>query len=242
MEIAILQTGKTNPAMPETFQDYPALLTTLFANDPRATMYSFTPVPIVDGEVLPSFDAFDAYIITGSTHGVYDDLPWISPLMAFIRAVHDADIPLVGVCFGHQIIAHALGGHAAKSDRGWGLGVHNIKLHNHPSWMPADESIQLIHIHQDQVEILPPGAQLIGNSGFCPHAMFVISDNVLCVQGHPEFTIAYIDKLMQIRAHSFDTEILEAAKSSLNQGHDGERFASWILSFFEAHQKRRAAA
>ena len=242
MKIAILQTGKTNPAMSDRFQDYPALFNNMFANDPRATLHSFTAIPVVDGEMPSSFDDYDAYIITGSKHGVYDDLPWISPLMAFIRAVHDIDIPLVGVCFGHQIIAHALGGHAAKSDRGWGIGVHKIELHNHPDWMPTDDSIRLIHIHQDQVETLPPRAQLIGTSGFCLHAIFVINDNVLCVQGHPEFTIAYIDKLLQVRAHLFDTEILKTAEASLDYGHDGERFASWILSFLDAHQNRRAVA
>ena len=81
--------------------------------------------------------------------------------------------------------------------------------------MPTDDNIRLIHIHQDQVETLPPGAQLIGSNGFCPHAMFVIGDNVLCVQGHPEFTIAYIDQLMQVRADVFDPETLEAAQATL---------------------------
>jgi GMP synthase-like glutamine amidotransferase len=242
MKIAILQTGKTNPAMPARFQDYPALFTGMFASDPRAAQHSFAAVPVVDGEMPPSVDSYDAYIITGSKHGVYDDLPWIAPLTELIRAAHDADIPLVGVCFGHQIIAHALGGHAAKSDRGWGLGVHRVGLHDHPDWMPADDDIRLIHIHQDQVETLPPGAQLIGSNGFCPHAMFVIGDNVLCVQGHPEFTIAYIDQLMQVRADLFDPETLEAAQASLDDGHDGKRFSSWILSFLDAHQHRRAAA
>tara|TARA_B100000575_G_scaffold247603_1_gene213127 strand:+ start:431 stop:1159 length:729 start_codon:yes stop_codon:yes gene_type:complete len=241
MKIAILRTGETNPAMPNNFPDYPSLFINMFANDPRTKSHSFTTVSVVDGEMPLSFDAYDAYIITGSKHGVYDDLPWIAPLMAFIRVVHDSDIPLVGVCFGHQIIAHALGGYAAKSDRGWGLGVRSIELHDHPDWMPADDSIRLIHIHQDQVETLPPGARLIGNNCFCPNAMFVIGDNVLCVQGHPEFTIAYIDKLMQVRAHLFDTELHEAAKATLKYGHDGNRFASWILSFLDAHENRRVA-
>ena len=108
MKIAILQTGTTNPAMPSSFQDYPALFTDMFASDPRATQHSFAPVAVFDGDMPPFVDAYDAYIITGSKHGVYDDLPWIDPLMTFIRAAHDADVPMVGVCFGHQIIAHAL--------------------------------------------------------------------------------------------------------------------------------------
>ena len=242
MKIAILQTGKTNPLMPDRFQDYPALFTDMFASDPRTAQHSFAAVPVVDGEMPAYVDDYDAYIITGSRHGVYDDLPWIAPLMAFIRAAHDSDIPLIGVCFGHQIIAHALGGHAAKSDRGWGLGVCEVGLHDHPDWMPDDDSIRLIHIHQDQVETLPPGAQLIGSNWFCPHAMFVIGDNVLCVQGHPEFTIDYIDSLMEVRADLFDPETLHGARAKLDHGHDGKRFASWMLSFLEGHQHRQAAA
>ena len=242
MKIAILQTGTTNPAMPSSFQDYPALFTDMFASDPRATQHSFAPVAVFDGDMPLFVDAYDAYIITGSKHGVYDDLPWIAPLMTFIRAAHDADVPMVGVCFGHQIIAHALGGYAAKSNRGWGLGIHRVKLHDHPDWMPADDDIRLIHIHQDQVETLPPGAQLIGSNEVCPNAMFVIGDSVLCVQGHPEFTIAYIDQLMRVRADVFDPETLQTAKVSLEDGHDGARFASYILCFLDAHQHRRAAA
>lgn len=242
MKIAILQTGKTNPAMPKKFQDYPALFTDMFASDTRSSQHSLTAVPVVDGAMPESVDAFDAYIITGSKHGVYDDLPWIAPLMNFIRYAHAADIPLIGVCFGHQITAQALGGHAAKSDKGWGIGVREVGLHDHPDWMPRDESIRLIHIHQDQVETLPPKAQLIGSNTFCQNALFVIGDNVLCVQGHPEFTIPYIDSLMEVRAELFDPKTLAAAKSTLDQGHDGERFASWILSFLEAHQHCRAAA
>ena len=242
MKIAILQTGTTNPAMPSRFQDYPALFTDMFSSDPRATQHSFAPVAVFDGDMPPVVDAYDAYIITGSKHGVYDDLPWIVPLMTFIRAAHDADVPMVGVCFGHQIIAHALGGYAAKSNRGWGLGIHRVKLRDHPDWMPADDYIRLIHIHQDQVETLPPGAQLIGSNEFCPNAMFVISDSVLCVQGHPEFTIAYIDQLMRVRADVFDSETLETAQVSLEDGHDGTRFASYILCFLNAHQHRRTAA
>ena len=116
--------------------------------------------------------------------------------MTFIRAAHDADVPMVGVCSGIRSLPMRLEG-MRQSRRGWGLGIHRVKLHDHPDWMPADDDIRLIHIHQDQVETLPPGAQLIGSNEFCPNAMFVIGDNVLCVQGHPEFTIAYIDQLMR---------------------------------------------
>ena len=75
MRIAILQTGHTNPAMDNKYKDYPALFTDMFSNDCRATQHSFTAVAVVDGKMPPTPDTYDAYIITGSKHGVYDDLP-----------------------------------------------------------------------------------------------------------------------------------------------------------------------
>ena len=241
MHIAILQTGKTNPAMPPEHQDYPALFSAMFADDPRIQNHQLTAVPVVDGIIPDSVDAFDAYLITGSRHGVYDDLPWIPDLMAFIKQAHAADKPLIGVCFGHQIIAQALGGHAAKSSRGWGLGVREVAVRNKPSWMGNVDQIKLIHIHQDQVETLPTGATLIGENDFCPNAMYHIGDNVLCVQGHPEFTIDYITALMTVRFDMLGEDLVADALTTLNQGHDGALYASWILSFLEHHQNRTVA-
>jgi len=242
MHIAILQTGSTSPAMPAEFQDYPVMFADMFAPDSRAATHQLSTVPVIDDVLPDSVDEYDAYIVTGSRHGVYDDLPWIPRLMDFLRAAHAKDKPLIGVCFGHQIIAHALGGYAAKSDRGWGLGVRTVNLHDQPAWIPADDSVRLIHIHQDQVERLPEGATLIGSNDFCPNAMFHIGDSVFCVQGHPEFTIDYIAALMAVRVDLLGEAAIADAVATLDHGHDGVKFASWILSFLDHYQQRRAAA
>ena len=85
-------------------------------------------VSVVRGERPASALDFDGWLITGSRHGVYDDLFWMPPLQDFIRELADQQIPLVGICFGHQIIAEALGGRVVKSDRGWGVRLHRYHV------------------------------------------------------------------------------------------------------------------
>ena len=162
--------------------------------------------------------------------------------MSFIRAAYAADKPLVGICFGHQVIAHALGGHAEKWHGGWGLGVYDLALHNTPGWMPSCDSVKLIHIHQDQVTRLPEGATHLGSTDFCDNASFYIGDNVFCLQGHPEFERDYTAALMAARIDSMGATRVTAATQSLEAGHEGVPFAGWIVNFFTQHAASRAAA
>jgi len=199
-------------------------------------------VPVIDGEIPASVDDFDGYLVTGSAAGVYDDFDWIAPLMAFLRDAHAADKPLVGICFGHQVIAQALGGHTEKWHGGWGLGVYDVALDQTPDWMPRDNSVRLIHLHQDQVVRLPEDAKRIGSNDFCANAMFHIGDNVFCMQGHPEFTPDYTAALMDARVDIMGQERVAEATRSLEDDHQGVAIAGWIASFFRQHGKARAAA
>ena len=121
MHIAIFEAGRTNPDMPVEFHHYPAMFETLFANQPNRADFRFSIVPVIDNVFPQAVEEYDGYLVTGSAFGVYDDAPFIPKLMAFVRDIFAASKPLVGVCFGHQIIAHSLGGHAAKFDGGWGI-------------------------------------------------------------------------------------------------------------------------
>ena len=135
---------------------------------------------MIDDVFPQTVDDYDGYLVTGSAYGVYDDAPFIPKLMAFIRDIFAAGKPLVGVCFGHQIVAHALGGHAAKFDGGWGIGTMPIKIVGKADWIPADiEKLDLIHVHQDQVITLPRVGLPIR---FCQNAAFAIGRQVFATR------------------------------------------------------------
>ena len=236
MHIAILQAGRTNPDMPAEFQDYPDMFETLFAAQTGNDSFTFSNVPVIDGVFPESVDDYDGYLITGSAYGIYDDAPFIADLMTFIRNIFAAGKPLVGICFGHQAIAHALGGHAAKFDGGWGIGTMQVQMVGTADWIPAGiERLDLIHVHQDQVTQLPPQAVRLAESDFCKNAAFAIGKQVFSVQGHPEFTPAYTNALINIREDKIGKDRAAVARSSLENPHDGKQVGGWILDFFATH-------
>ena len=236
MHIAILEAGRTNPDMPAEFDHYPDMFETLFASQLTSADFRFSIVPVIDCVFPQAVDDYDGYLITGSAFGVYDDAPFIPKLMAFIREIFAADKPLVGICFGHQIVAHTLGGHAAKFDGGWGIGTMPINMVGKAGWIPTNiDQIELIHVHQDQVISLPPEAVRLAQSDFCLNAAFAIGNQVFAIQGHPEFTPSYTNALIDIREEKIGKERAATARISLQKPHDGHQVGGWIIDFFAAH-------
>ena len=246
MHIAILLAGHTNKAMPQRFHDYHDMFKILFQSLPNGRDFRFTTLAVVD-DIFPSqIDDYDGYLISGSAYGVYDEAPFIRRLIELIRQIHLAKKPLFGVCFGHQIIAHALGGRAQKYDNGWVLGTTEVTLTNLPNWVEEkdwahakNKTINLIHVHQDQVTKLPRGAERIGTNRHCRNAAFVIGDTVFAVQGHPEFEESYTDALLCLLEDRAGKDHVIAARESLSTRHDGQRVANWVLAFFARHKPTR---
>jgi GMP synthase-like glutamine amidotransferase len=246
MKIGILETGEVHPDLRARHGDYPAMFARLLgAVDPAL---EFATVRVVAGEMPASPAQADAWLVTGSRHGVYDDLPWIEPLEAFLRDCVAARVPVVGICFGHQILAEALGGRVAKSEKGWALGVQDYELVARPDWM-ADlpERFAVRALHQDQVVSPPPGATVLARSAQCPYAALAYGDpeapDAVTLQPHPEFGPEFMDALIALRAGaSFPAEQADAARRSLARPVDAEAWARLIVGYLRRAAGLRQAA
>ncbi len=188
---------------------------------------------VTEGELPATADACGAYLLTGSPQGVYDGHPWIDSLVAFICDAFVAGRPMIGICFGHQLLAHALGGRAEKAAGGWGLGLETVDMKAGPDWLfPSQDNINLHFCHQDQVTVLPPKAVRLGGSTRCPHAIFAIENRVLGIQGHPEFTPKFMAGLVEQMRPKVGDELADRAASGLAAARpDNDILARWIVNF-----------
>jgi GMP synthase-like glutamine amidotransferase len=179
---------------------------------------------------LPSSPAeCDAWIATGSKYSVYEKHPWIEELAAFIRGTEK---PFVGICFGHQMLAHAMGGEVAKAKQGWGVGILPLEILAKEPWMaPPMKQLRIQHMHQDQVLRLPEKSVVLGRSPHCEVGMFRIGETMLGIEGHPEFTVEYGAALINARRKQIGDAQSERALLSLKERSDGRVVGRWIERF-----------
>ncbi len=230
MIIGILQTDRVKPAFSPLFGEYPAMFQTLLRSvDPRLEFRVYD----VQHNIYPAdIHECDAYITTGSKASVYDADPWITVLQTFIVTLDQQQKKLVAVCFGHQLVAQAFGGKTEKTDNGWGVGVHTCQIQTQRHWMkPPLHHYKLIVSHQDQVTQLPDNAELLAGNEFCPIAMFQRGDNILAIQGHPEFSKDYSEALIRHRQQLLGESVFERGICSLQIPTDETAIARWILTF-----------
>jgi GMP synthase-like glutamine amidotransferase len=243
MKIGILEAGLLRERMVPRFDPYPVMFADFLGLAHRD--FEFATVSVVQGEVPVSVNECDAWLITGSRHGVYDNLDWMAPLQDFIRELAATEVPLIGVCFGHQIIAQALGGEVVKSDKGWGVGVHNYQVDQVHSWMQSQsKQARMYAFHQDQVVKLPASASIFLSSEFCPYAGLSYGDSIISVQAHPEFGEDYETALLDAYGGSVvPGEISEAALAGMRAGEraDTEMMANWFARFLLSRQSLAAA-
>lgn len=236
MHIGILQADTVLEKFQPAFGDYPEMFVDLLGNvDDRRPRFTTIDAHVAAAEAgYPAPRSCDAYVITCSHYSVYDDEPWIAPLANFVGDALDAGRKVVGICFGHQLIAHYFGGRTAAAPVGWGVGVYNTELISHEPWMdPAATEVALVSSHKDQVFELPDGARLIARNDFCPNAGFVIGDQVLTLQGHPEFSKPYAEALLRHRRELVGEATFQEAIASFQKDTHPAVLARWILNFIE---------
>lgn len=230
-----------NPDLREVAGDYADMWDRLFAR--HAPEIRLTRYPVIDGVHLPDPGTHPAWLITGSRRSVFDTDPWIEQVLAFIQRVHAAEQPLVGVCFGHQAIAHGLGGETRRAATGWGIGVHDVNVvGRRQQWMiPSRNHLRALVSHQDQVAVTPPGSAVLASNDHCAVWMLQVGETSLGIQGHPEFVPDYARALMEARAHRIPPATLEAARESLTQPTDEQVLSRWMAQFLARDGARRAA-
>lgn len=230
MHIGILRTDSVRPEWVSTHGEYPDMFERLLCKE--AADLTFTTWNVEMGELPPTVEAADGYLITGSKSSVYDDKAWIRALEDFVRSLHAARQKLIGICFGHQLVAQALGGTVAKSPKGWGVGINCYEVDRAVLDVADGDDVCLIASHQDQVFTLPPGAGSIARSDHCEFAGMVIGDHILTFQGHPEFTPAYSREIMTFRREMIGESCVTQGMRSLEERHhEGARVARWMLAF-----------
>lgn len=230
MKLGILKADAVRPQWVAEFGEYPDMFIALLGQaDPEL---EFAVYDVEQGEYPADIDDVDAYLITGSKSGVYEDKPWIATLMGFVRELDRKRKKLVGVCFGHQLVAEALGGKVEKSTKGWGMGLHRHHFVIAPPWHDqGDMALDILVSHQDQVVTAPQSATVLAGSEFCENAVCQIGDHILTFQGHPEFVPRYLRKIMTFRRERIGEKVYEDAMASLVGHHEGDRVARWILNF-----------
>ena len=239
LRICILEADDLHPTLQESYLGFGEMFKRLFAT--QETDLAFQIFNVVQGEYPAADQYFDAYLVTGSKADSFANDPWIVTLRAYLRARFESGDVLLGVCFGHQILALVLGGDTQRSNKGWGIGVHSYALHK-PQWLhDASEQFQLLISHRDQVVALPHKATVLASSEFCEYAAFTIGQQVLCFQGHPEFTPDFSAARLRIRESIYCPQQYQKAYQSLRQQHDGQVVARWMLSFIRMAQSARVA-
>jgi len=224
MKIGILQTGHAPDEVRGDLGD----VNDFFMRLLDGQGFTFETFCVVDGDFPDGPDVCDGWLITGSKHGAYESHPWIPPLESLIRDVYAAGVPLVGICFGHQIIAQALGGTVEKYDGGWAVGLQSY------DWQ--GDGVALNAWHQDQVTQRPDGARVLASNSFCENAALVYDTRAFTVQAHPEFGDTMIKGLIDARAGTVPPDRIETAKSNLGRETSNARLAAQIGTFFKERQ------
>ncbi len=230
MKLCILENDFLDPAVEPTYIGYGAMFERLLRQ--AGAEGTFDIFNTVKGDYPATFDPYDAVLLTGSKADAFSQEPWVLTLKEKVQALLKSKKKLIGVCFGHQLIALCLGAKVGRAPQGWGAGRMQYQ------WLASDlpqaqglQEVAMLASHQDQVHELPGGARLLATSDFCPVAAFAVDDHVFCVQPHPEFVEDYSAFLLDKRRAVFGEDKYQAFVQTLDKGHDGLAVARMMVAF-----------
>ena len=231
MKVALLLCDHVQVELQDEFGDYPEIYRRWL---PWA---EFSVFDLTQSE-FPQIEDHDNFLVTGSRSSVYDGMKWIFDLEKMVREIQQLNKKYVGICFGHQMLAQALGGQVQKDDNGWVLGVHTFTASNEASLNHAPlRSFNVLMSCQDQVQKLPVGAKLLATAQACVIGSFQMGENMLGIQGHPEFSKDYFSALLQLRKDGIDHSKVDHAQQSLQEHTDSKSLSNWIEIFFRGAEK-----
>lgn len=234
MKVGLLECDHVREEFRPIAGDYRDMFPALFM--PLAPDWEFVFYDVANGQFPASVDECEVYLCTGSKSSVYDDEPWIHALKAFVQQIKTHQKIFLGVCFGHQMLAEALGGKVQKSAVGWCVGIHEFTLQKPmPAWMtPLKERLNLLMMCQDQVHQLPPDSTVLASADDCPVAMFRVGERMLGVQAHPEFPLLYEEALMRSRVERIGAEKTAKGVESLTLPLHSTQMAQWMVAFVKS--------
>lgn len=226
--IGLLLVGHIDAGSLHVGGDYPELYAGILADKG----IELTTYRCDEGQMPESLTEQDGFMCSPSRLSVYDDHAWLRDVETLLRDLVAKEKPYVGICFGHQLMAQALGATVKKADYGWGIGAKHYEVVAKQPWMDSSDEIVLAASHQDQVQSLPDGAQLLARADYCPIGGMTIGETAWTLQVHPEFSPALADSLLATRLALFGEEKAEAARNTLAEGLQQQRIAGWISNFF----------
>lgn len=230
MPIGLLQCDEIDEPLQHIAGDYPKMFGDLLAPH-RVELRIYR---VDEGELPTDTHECDGWIGGGSRRSAFEDEPWIAGLIDFVRRLHANRQPFVGVCFGHQVIAQALGGEVERAAVGWGVGVRSYDVVAERPWMrPPLDDLVLVASHQDQVTALPPGAEVLAVSDYCPIAAMAVGEQMLGIQGHPEFSPALSRALLESRRQRLGDDLTDTALATLVTPTNRRSVGSWIAEFLD---------
>ncbi len=229
--IAIYLTNTERSGWDAPYPDYAVMTANMLT--PLLPEYEIEQFDAVSGDLPAMPENYDAVVLTGSIANVTQHEVWMDRLYEHIHRLHAARVKLIGICFGHQAIAHALGGMVAPASPQ--VGNVAVTITEPQTWMqPYQASVQLLCGNFQQVVTLPAGARAIATHSHCALPMYQLDEHILGCQYHPEFSPAYMRLYVDYVAAKIGPELAHQAQAQLATQHDGALVAQWLANFVQA--------